>query len=43
MSDFINAISDSQIRSLNDFLKANYTTNDDERVVIFDEEEYDRT
>lgn len=43
MSEFINVISDSQIRSLNDFLKVNYTTNDDERVVVFDEEEYDRT
>lgn len=43
MSEFINAISDSQIRSLNDYIKTNTTTNDDERVVIFDEEEYDRT
>ena len=43
MSAFINAISESQIRSLNDYIKANATTNDDERVVIFDEEEYDRT
>lgn len=43
MSEFINAISDSQIRSLNDYIKANATTNDDERVVVFDDEEYDRT
>ena len=43
MSEFINAISESQIRSLNDYIKANATTNDDERVVIFDEDEYDRT
>lgn len=43
MSAFINAISESQIRSLNDYIKANATTNDDERVVVFDEEEYDRT
>lgn len=43
MSEFINAISDSQVRSLNDYIKANSTTNDDERVVVFDEEEYDRT
>ena len=43
MSAFINAISESQIRSLNDYIKANATTNDDELVVVFDEEEYDRT
>lgn len=43
MSEFINALSESQIRSLNDYIKANATTNDDERVVVFDEEEYDRT
>ena len=43
MSAFINAISESQIRSLNDYIKSNATTNDDERVVVFDEEEYDRT
>lgn len=42
MSAFINAISDSQIRSLNDYIKANTTTHDDERIVTFDEEEYER-